>query len=494
MACQRPEGIFEIELSTNAVEQLTSGEDYFPSYSPNGGQLVFDRGMRGYQQVFVADLNQPGYPASQLVAGAGFSGYPQYSPDGTRLVYVADGEITVASADGTNPIGLGVSGHDPTFTPDTGRIAYAQSSVSGQDKIFLIGSDPDDPGMPEELVIPGSSRVPDVSSPQLPFPPSPATNSDAYIPIDIASFVRSPDPLTYWGYLRAPPDQLPQGERGTDSVLGYIDASRLPPGVTSLSLTALQCPAPPPVFDYGLEIPPDVETSATIAAIATCNAYSTPQIPLRVLPESASVDLRVDVTRSGAGYAGALSAQRKYSATGAWFDGDAWAFSAPSLDGLDVPGLIRVNGRFWASGPPANAGPDRVPVGDLAAIENMDLVIGDPALGLKVLSGLEISPTPVACGELFAPGRTGCRYEVDITPGHFGGATHVTAYSDDPTGLLGAITWSYDLEFPGKYAALPGPEGWGSALPPTQTNQVRLVFSGYGRDAALVLPDVEGGS
>lgn len=491
VAFVRPEGIFELELSTGGVVQLTNGPDSSPDYSPDSTRLVFDRGIRGNQQIFVGDLTTPGYPVNQLITATVFSGEPEYSPDGTRIAYWADHEIFVAGADGQNQQSLGVTGTDPTWTPDASRIVYSQVPQAGPNKIYFIGSDPVDPGVPEELEIYGSSRTPDAEVSQVPFPPTPPNNPEGYAAIDIASFVRAPDPLTYWGYLRAPPDQLPIGARGPDSVLGYIDTSRLPPGVTSLSLTALQCPSSPSVFDYGLEVPPDVETSITTAAIATCNAYSTPQIPLRVLPKSASVDLRVDVTRGGAGYAGALSAQREYSATGAWFEGDAWAFSAPPLDGLEVPGLIRVDGRMWASGPPANAEPGHVLVGDLAALEDMDLVIGDPALGLKGLSGQEILPTPVACGELFAPGRTGCRYEVDIVPGHFGGATHVTAYSDYPTGLLGAITWSYGFKSPGEYAALPGPEGWGSALPPTQTNQVRLVFSGYGRDVALPRPVME---
>lgn len=494
VALQRPGGIFEIEVSTGATEQLTDGEDYFPAYSPDSSRLIFDRGTRGAQQVFVADLTSPGYPVAQLVSGQTSSGYPQYSPDGTRIVYVTDDVVHIAAADGTGVASLGVSGVDPTFTPDGARIAYATLPTTGPHKIFLIGSDPNNPGIPEELVIPGSSRVPDVSSPQLPFPPAPTANPGGYTPIDIASFVQTPDPLSYWGYLRAPPDQLPTGEMATDSILGYIDADRLPPGVTSLSLTALQCPTePPPTFDYGLEIPPDAETLSTTAAIGTCNAYSTPQIPLRVLPKTATTELSIDVVRDTPGYSGPLSVPKSFVATGSWSTGDRWAFSAPPYDGLGVPITTRQSGRHFASGPPASDGGAFVPVGDLAALEDLDLTIGDPALGLKVLQGAEISPTPAACGEFFAPGRTGCRYEVDILPGHLGGTTHVTAYSDDRTGLLGAIAWTYTTTAPGNYSPLPGAGGWEAPTSPVQTTMARIVFSGYGRDTAVVAPDLASG-
>ncbi|RIK06674.1 MAG: hypothetical protein DCC49_11105 [Acidobacteria bacterium] len=493
VAFVRPGGIFELELSTGTTIQLTSGEDALPHYSPDGTRLIFDRGIRGHQQIFAADLTAPGYPTAQIISAGSFSGYPQYSPDGSRITYVTDYEIYVANADGTNIQSLGVTGVDPTFTPDGARIAYALIPAAGPDKIYLIGSDPANPGTPEELVIPGSSRVPDASSPQLPFPPAPAANEGSYAPIDIASFVNSPDPLTYWGYLRAPPNQLPTGEMATDSILGYIDASRLPPGVTALSLTALQCEPDPPPFDYGLEIPPDTETQATIDTIATCDAYSTPQIPLRVLPKGATVELGIDVLRSAPGYAGPLGTPKSFAATGSWEAGDRWAFSAGSYDGIDTPELTRQSGRKFASGPPASDGSSYAPVGDLAALEDLDLLIGDPALGLKVLSGAEVSPTPVACGEVFAPGRTGCRYEVDVLPGHLGNTAHVTAYSDGQTGLLGAITWSYSTTGAGSYTALPGPSGWGPAVGPLQSMTVRIVFSGYGRDQAVSVPDLGAG-
>ncbi|RIK03913.1 MAG: hypothetical protein DCC49_13735, partial [Acidobacteria bacterium] len=273
-------------------------------------------------------------------------------------------------------------------------------------------------------------------------------------------------------------------------ILGYIDASRLPPGVTSLSLTALQCPASPSVFDYGLEIPPDGETQATIGAIGTCNAYSTPQIPLRVLPKTATAELAMDVVREAPGFAGDLSSSKSFVATGSWAVGDRWVFSSGPYDGLGVPGITRQSGRTFASGPPASDGSSHVPVGDLAALEDLDLVIGDPALGLMVLSGAEISPTPIACDEAFAPGREGCRYEVDISPGHLGNTTHITAYSDQTTGLLGAISWSYAIPSAGNYAELPGPGGWGSPTAPTQTTTVRIIFSGYGRGQAVAIPDL----
>lgn len=491
IAVQRPGGIFEIELATGATEQLTFGEDYHPSYSPVGSRLIFDRGTRGAQQVFDADLSSPGYPTRQLVFAPGFSGYPQYSPDGERIVYSADYEITVAGADGSDPRGLGALGHDPTFVPDASQIVYAEVPISGPNKIFLIGSDPDDPSDPQELVVPGSSRAPDVSSPQLPFPPSPAKNPGEYTPIDIASFAKSPDPLTYLGYLRAPPDQLPQGERGADSVLGYIDASRLPPGVTSLSLTALQCPTVPPTFDYGLEIPPDAETEATVAAITTCNAYSTPQIPLRVYPKTASIEATVHVRDSDAGYAEASADGRSFSAAGAYRSPDGFVF-APRQD-RSSPLIARTQARSWASGYPASDGASFVPVPDLMALEDIDLLIGEPALGLKVLAGSPELPTPVACGELFAPGRLGCRYEVDIAPGHLGSTNHLTAYTDERTDLLGALAYQYSYPLPVKRSALPGPGGWPESQQVIRSVAVRIEFSGYGYDTELAVPDIDVG-
>ncbi len=49
---------------------------------------------------------------------------PAWSPDGTRIAFVAEGEITVINADGTGRSGTGRFGSEPSWSPDGSRIAF----------------------------------------------------------------------------------------------------------------------------------------------------------------------------------------------------------------------------------------------------------------------------------------------------------------------------------------------------------------------------------
>lgn len=133
------------------------------AWSPNGTQVAFSATCSGgcgsagdpYHGIRVVDLATG--DDRLLVSGELFSPSLDWSPDGSRISYVADGHIHVMDADGSNPTQVpGTS--DPVATaswsPDGRRFAYASGGA-----VSVIGVDGSDP----TLVVP--STQPELFSP-----------------------------------------------------------------------------------------------------------------------------------------------------------------------------------------------------------------------------------------------------------------------------------------------------------------------------------------
>lgn len=94
------------------------------SWSPDGSQIVFvsDRDGNGWQ-IFTMDVD--GNQATRLTDGSGEDFFPQWSPDGKHIAYIANfnsgPSIRLMNADGSNDREL-TSGNWPSWTPDGRRL------------------------------------------------------------------------------------------------------------------------------------------------------------------------------------------------------------------------------------------------------------------------------------------------------------------------------------------------------------------------------------
>ena len=68
----------------------------------------------------------------------GFS--PAWSPDGTRIAFVKDGQIHVMNTDGSEMFPTGVGGHGPVWSPDGRQIAF-YAGVNEQNYVYIMNAD-----------------------------------------------------------------------------------------------------------------------------------------------------------------------------------------------------------------------------------------------------------------------------------------------------------------------------------------------------------------
>jgi TolB protein len=135
-----------LDLLSREVATLGPGE--FPAWSPDGERIAFTTpDEEGVSQVFV--MAADGSERRQLTRGAACT-YPSWSPEGARLVFCREvGERTdlfVMSVDGNHAVALtatpGRSERYPSWSPDGSSIAYTaipEDSPNGwQRSVFLI--------------------------------------------------------------------------------------------------------------------------------------------------------------------------------------------------------------------------------------------------------------------------------------------------------------------------------------------------------------------
>jgi Tol biopolymer transport system component len=130
----------------------TSAEERFPSYSPDGSQIVAERSdgiHSGSIWLMKSDASSPFY----LTKGLGRSTTPSWSPGGTEIIFSRERpksderEIWVIKTDGSSahPIrGLGTDASYPVFSPDSSEIvAVNHNELAGNtpDELWRIRTD-----------------------------------------------------------------------------------------------------------------------------------------------------------------------------------------------------------------------------------------------------------------------------------------------------------------------------------------------------------------
>jgi TolB protein len=133
------EEVYEMNLDGSDLRKLTTydGWDTYASLSPDGARIVWRRVLttgeswrEGWNsEIFV--MNRGGTAIRNLSRHPSFDGYPTWSPDGAQILFSSDRsgtfQLYVMDADGSNVQRLiESSGEDvrPSWSPDGTRIAF----------------------------------------------------------------------------------------------------------------------------------------------------------------------------------------------------------------------------------------------------------------------------------------------------------------------------------------------------------------------------------
>jgi dipeptidyl aminopeptidase/acylaminoacyl peptidase len=142
-----------------ALTTTSSGQEYQPTWSPDGDRIAFTGWFDAKTDLFVMDANGSNLKnltrTSDLQEGA-----PVWSPDGDRIAFTSRSEtgrddIFVMDADGSNRVDLtntpDESEFNPTWSPDGARIAFDEESfvwvmdADGTDRVQLTTASGFDP-------------------------------------------------------------------------------------------------------------------------------------------------------------------------------------------------------------------------------------------------------------------------------------------------------------------------------------------------------------
>jgi tol-pal system beta propeller repeat protein TolB len=127
--------------------RLTNGQDYRPSWSPDGERIAFQRFDGDGSDLYLMDAD--GLRVRALTRRGGYY-HPAWSPDGSQIVCgrVGNrrGEIVLMDADGSNQVRLTHNRWEethPEWSPDGSRIAFAsrRGGSAGSADVYLMNTD-----------------------------------------------------------------------------------------------------------------------------------------------------------------------------------------------------------------------------------------------------------------------------------------------------------------------------------------------------------------
>ena len=148
--------IYVMDADGNNQIRLTNHpeRDYQPSWSPDGGRIVFSSNRNGgNSQIYVMDSN--GKNVRRLTAGIS-DGQPAWSPDGQKIAFAGIGDeeigrenrkakIYIVTPDGTNLQRLAGDipslDSEPAWSPDGQRIAFVSSRENWGYEIYVMDAD-----------------------------------------------------------------------------------------------------------------------------------------------------------------------------------------------------------------------------------------------------------------------------------------------------------------------------------------------------------------
>ena len=131
--------------------------DYEPSYSADGEQIVFTRVPQPANSGQVWKMSSDGSGQTQITDGTPTArdSNPEFSPDGRSVVFaryngVANTQVWIMRADGSEQtqLTIGPDSRGPSFSPDGSTIVFEQGTPSGS-RIWTMNADGS--GTPQQL-------------------------------------------------------------------------------------------------------------------------------------------------------------------------------------------------------------------------------------------------------------------------------------------------------------------------------------------------------
>lgn len=155
MAKNGTTNIYEVDLTTKAIRQLTTGSrtiNTSPSYSPDGDKIVFNSDRSGSRQLYI--MNSDGSDVKRISFGGGVYAAPCWSPRGDYIAFtkILPGEgftigvLKTANLDNENAERIITSGYlveGPCWAPNGRIIMFAkgsphQGNAAGKTRIYSI--------------------------------------------------------------------------------------------------------------------------------------------------------------------------------------------------------------------------------------------------------------------------------------------------------------------------------------------------------------------
>ena len=145
--------IYVMDTDGSNLLSLTNNPDYdyYPSWSPDGAQIVYMSRRDGNYEIYVMDAD--GSNPHNITNNPADDYYPSWSPDGAQIAFSTDmdgndnGEIYVIDTDGSNLLNL--TNHPdndwcPSWSPDGSQIAF-RSHRDGNVEIYVMDADGSNP-------------------------------------------------------------------------------------------------------------------------------------------------------------------------------------------------------------------------------------------------------------------------------------------------------------------------------------------------------------
>jgi Tol biopolymer transport system component len=123
-----------------------AGSDRRPVYSPDGTSIAFDSDGDGDREILVANADGAGIP-EQLTDNVGpLDQGPSWSATGILFTSFRDGvdNLYTMNTDGTGQtilVDTGQHDYQPDWSPDGTRIVFTQQAFGGGDNIFVVNAD-----------------------------------------------------------------------------------------------------------------------------------------------------------------------------------------------------------------------------------------------------------------------------------------------------------------------------------------------------------------